>query len=140
FETFRVEEIINFSALRFGMFKKASGPAALITLHPESPAGEALTYIVPKPTESSGDDDYRIIIDPYDIHELSPEEAASDPIVWTAWMWGGRRDVALLRWLKQWSTLADYEAKGRIRTRLGYRQGEPKKETRDHPWTSYARW
>jgi hypothetical protein len=127
FETFRVEEIINFSALRFGMFKKASGSAVLITLHPESPAGEALTYIVPKPTESSGDDDYRIIIDPYDIHELSPEEAASDPIVWTALMWGGRRDVALLRWLKQWSTLADYEAKGRIRTRWGIVRGNRKK-------------
>src|SRR5207253_1592314 len=62
FETFRIEEIVNFSAPRFGMFKKASSPAALITLRPEPPADEALTYIVPKPTESNGDDDYRIII------------------------------------------------------------------------------
>jgi hypothetical protein len=97
FETFHVEEVVNFSALRFGMFKTASGPAALVTLRPEPPSDKALIYIVPKPTENSGDNNYRIIIDPYDSHELSPEEAASDPIVWTALRWGGRRDVALLR-------------------------------------------
>jgi len=123
FETFHVEEVVNFSALRFGMFKNAIGPTALVTLRPSPLAGQPLVYISPKPTESSGDDAYRIVIEPYDIHELSPEEAAYDPFVWTALMWGGRRDLALLRWLKRWPTLAGYEDKGRIRKRRGIIRG-----------------
>ena len=123
FKNFRVDEVVNFSALRFGLFKKAIGPAALITLRPTAPSDEPLVYMFPKPAKSSGDDDYRITIDPYDIHELSSEEAAYDPFVWTALMWGGQRDLALLRWLEQWPTLTKYAAQGRIRKRQGIIRG-----------------
>ena len=128
FETFHVEEIVNFAALRFGIFHKATGPAALITLRPEPPSGEPLTYIVPKPAKSRGDDDYRIVIDPYDIHELSLEEAENNPVVWSALMWGGRRDVALLCWLERWPTLASYKEKSRIQTRWGIVRGDRTKK------------
>ena len=126
FENFRVTEVVNFSALRFGLFKKVIGPSALVTLRPTSLSDEPdepLVYIFPKPAKNSGDDDYRIIIDPYDIHELSPEEAAHDPFVWITLMWGGRRDLALLRRLGQWPTLAKYAAQGRIRKRRGIIRG-----------------
>jgi hypothetical protein len=127
FETFQIEEVVNLATLRFGIFPKAIGPAALITLRPEPPSSESLTYIVPKPTESGGDNDYRIVIDPYDIHEIHPEEVANDPAIWTALMWGSRRDLALLHWLAQWPTLTAYKTKGRIRTRRGVIRGDRKK-------------
>jgi hypothetical protein len=128
FGTFQVEEIVNFAALRLGFFHKAKGPAALITFRPASPSGEPLTYIVPKPSKSSGDDDYRILIDPYDIHELSPEEAEKNPVVWSALMWGGRRDLALLRWLERWPTLASYKDKDKVQMRRGVIRGDRTQE------------
>ena len=130
FETFYIEEVVNFSALRFGMFKNAISPTALVTLRPTSPSGDPLIYISPKPTKSSGNDDYRIVIDPYDIHELSPEEAAHDPAVWTVLMWGSQRDLALLRWLEHWPTLATYKSKGRIKARWGIVRGDRNKNQR----------
>ena len=130
FETFHVEEIVNLAALRFDIFPQATGPAALITFRPEPPSADSLTYIVPKPTKNSGDDDYRIVIDPYDCHELNPQEALADQTVWTTLMWGSRRDVTLLRWLTRWPTLAQYKAEGRIQTRWGIVRGDRKKEQR----------
>jgi hypothetical protein len=131
FKTFHVEEIVNLAALRFNIFSEAIGPAALIMFRPNSPSGESLTYIVPKPTQGKGDNEYRIVIDPYDIHELSPEEASDNPIVWTTLMWGSRRDVALLGWLNRWPTLAKYEHEGKIRTRWGIVRGDRTKKQKD---------
>ena len=127
FETFRVEEVVNLATLRFKIFK-AQGPAAIVTLRPKPPTGQPLTYIVPKPTENEGDDDYRIVIDPYDIHELSYEEASKDSVFWSVLMWGGRRDVALLRWLERWPTLSRYEQEDRVQTRWRIVRGDRKKE------------
>ena len=131
FETFRVDEVVNFSALRFGMFNEAISPTALISLRPTPPSDEPLVYIFPKPAERSSDDDYRIIIDSYDIHELSYEEAVHDPFVWIALMWGGQRDLALLRWLERWPTLTKYVAQGRIRKRRGIVRGDRAKSQPD---------
>ena len=128
FETFRIEEIVNLSALRFILFKKR-GPAALVTLRPQPPLPDKLlTYIIPKPSESEGEDGYRIRIDPYDIHELNLQEALHNPIIWSVFMWGGRRDLALLGWLERWPTLAAYKADKKARTRRGIIRGNREKE------------
>lgn len=130
FETFQVKEVVNLAALRFDIFPEAIGPAALIMFCPISPSGESLTYIIPKPTQGRGDNEYRIVIDPYDIHELNPDEASDNPVVWTTLMWGGRRDVALLQWLQRWPTLANYKTEDKIQIRRGIIRGNRKREQR----------
>ena len=128
----QVAEVVNFSALRFGLFRKALGPSALITLAPttsQNPdTGEFITYISPKPTQASGSDDYRISVDPYDIHLVHRREAASGTRQWIALMWGGRRDLALLDAFDSLPTLENYEREGKVRKRLGIIRGDRKKK------------
>jgi len=126
FNTFNVEEVTNLSALRFGLFKSAVSPACIVTLQPTPPTGEPLIYISPKPVCTS-EDDYRIIIEPHDINEVYPHEAAKDPIAWTALMWGGRRDIAFLRQLKSQPNIEQFEKMKIALTRQGIIRGDRKK-------------
>ena len=119
-----VNEIVNFSALRFGLFRDAVGPAVLVTLRPAPATAEPILYISPKPVRHSGSDDYRIIIDPYDIHEVDPQEAVSSPFVWSALIWGGRRDVRLLELLSSHTTLGKLKSRGLVNTRRGIIRGK----------------
>lgn len=128
FKTYYVSEIVNFSALRFGLFNRAVGPAILVTLQPVPPSHTPLTYAIPKPTQNSGSDDYLFLIDPYDVHALYPGEEEQDPAIWTTFMWGGRRDLALLRRLKTWPTLASYKSSAGMKSRQGIIRGDRKKE------------
>jgi hypothetical protein len=105
FLEFKVEEIVNLSALRFGIFKDAISPACIITLCSSPPDGTPLSYICPKPA-CSNEDDYLIFIEPQDINLIYLQEAIKDPVVWTALMWGGRRDLALVRRLSQYNSIA----------------------------------
>ena len=109
FSEFKIEEIVNLSALRFGLFKDAISPACIITMSAMPPDGKPLTYICPKPVRAN-EDDYRIVIEPQDINTIYPQEAVTDSLVWTALMWGGRRDLALVRKLNQLNTLAKLES------------------------------
>ena len=131
FKKFTVTEVVNFSALRFGLFSKAVGPAALVTLHPAASSEEPLSYISPKPLRTSGADDYRIVIDPYDVHEVHPREAMEDSVIWSALMWGSRRDLALLRRMEKRYTLAKHESEKKVVTRLGIMRGGQKKPLPD---------
>lgn len=131
FREFTVTEIVNFSALRFGLFRKSVGPAVLVTLRPIGNAEEPLQYISPKPVRFSGSDDYRIAIDPYDVHELFPDEVVNAPMVWSALIWGGRRDVRLLERLSTQATLAKYALSGTVTTRRGIIRGRKQIEQRE---------
>ena len=131
FKEFTVTEVVNFSALRFGLFSSAVGPAALVTLRPSPSSEEPLSYISPKPLRASGTDDYRIVIDPYDVHEVHPREAMEDSVVWPALMWGNRRDLALLRRMEKRYTLAKHESEKKVVTRLGIMRGGQKKSLPD---------
>ena len=131
FEMFTVIEVVNFSALRFGLFSKAVGPAALVTLHPSASSDVPFSYISPKPLRMSGVDDYRIVTDPYDVHEIHPREAMKDSVIWSALMWGDRRDLELLRRMEGRCTLAKYRSGKRMRTRLGIIRGDRKKSLSD---------
>jgi hypothetical protein len=70
------------------------------------PDGEPLTYICPKPVFNS-EDDYHIVIEPNDINIIYPHEIVVDSLVWTSLMWGGRRDLSLVRRLSKHQNLAD---------------------------------
>nr|WP_322744233.1 MULTISPECIES: N-6 DNA methylase [unclassified Coleofasciculus] len=108
FSEFKIEEIVNLAALRFGLFKEAISPACIITMSSIPPDDKPLTYICPKPVRTN-EDDYRIVMELQDINIIYQQEAIIDPLVWTALMWGGRRDLALLRRLKQLNSLAKLE-------------------------------
>jgi len=126
FSEFKIEEIVNLSALRFGIFKDAISPACIITMSVTSPDGEPLTYICPKPVMTN-EDDYHIVIEPDDINIIYPQEAIADPLVWIALMWGGRRDLYLLRRLNQESSIEKLKECGIAKTRPGVIRGDRSK-------------
>ncbi len=122
FSTFKVEEVVNLSALRFGLFKGPVSPACLVNMRATEPDGEPLLYMSPKPVMSS-EDDYRVTIEPHDIHFIPPDEAARDRHVWTTLMWGSRRDLELVRRLSRSTTLASLEKRGDVVSGQGFIRG-----------------
>lgn len=100
FSKYEIEEVVNLSALRFGLFKDAISPTCIITLCVALPNDEPLIYICPKPSQT-GEDDYRVVIEPQDINSIYRDEVESIPFVWTTLMWGGRRDLSLMNKLSR---------------------------------------
>lgn len=123
FQTYKVEEIVNLSILRFGLFKNAISPSCVIVMRASKPDGIPLTYVCPKPTQSK-EDDYRMVIEPYDVSRIEPSEAATDRFVWTALAWGGRRDLMLVKRLSQQSSLEKIAKGGLAKTRRGIGRGK----------------
>lgn len=128
FSDFKVEEVVNLSALRFSLFdKKAISPACIITMSPYLPDSDPLTYICPKPSCTSSDD-YRVIIEPHDINKIYPNEVSLDPLLWSALMWGGRRDYSLMRRLRECNNLQKLEQNKVAITREGVVRGKKNKK------------
>jgi hypothetical protein len=113
FYTYRVEEIINLSALRFTVFKRKThatrtsvSPACIVILNAAPPGpDDRIVYVSPKQLEQLIDE-FQIVIEPQDRRWLTAREAASDASVWTALMWGGNRDRTLLARLRKYPSLA----------------------------------
>jgi len=122
FSTFKVDEVVNLSALRFGLFKGAVSPACIVSMRAAECDGEPLLYMSPKPVLST-EDDYRVTIEPHDIHFIRPDEAAHDRHVWTALMWGGRRDLELIRRLNHRDSLAKVENRRDVLSCEGFIRG-----------------
>jgi hypothetical protein len=115
------------SALRFGLFKDAISPACIITMSVILPDGEPFTYICPKPIMTN-EDNYHIVIEPPDINTIYPQEAIANPLVWTALMWGGRRDLSLMKRLSNESNLRKLRQNKTAIIRQGIVRGDKKKE------------
>lgn len=132
FENYKVDEIINLSDLRFlDLFPKAVGPACIIIMRPLPPNDEPIAYWSPKKTQTS-EDQYRVVIEAQDLNWVWPEEAANDPVVWPALMWGGRRDLRFIRRLRNESeTLGSGIEKGNWFLIRGFQRGA--KNARDYP-------
>ncbi|MFH1719403.1 MAG: N-6 DNA methylase [Planctomycetota bacterium] len=126
FSRFKVEEVVNLAALRFGLFKESISPVCVVKLCKQTPDEEPLVYICPKPTRSR-EDEYIVVIEPQDINHIFWHEAATEPEVWSTLMWGGRRDLVLVRMLRQKQNLANLIASGQIRKRQGIVRGDQKK-------------
>ncbi len=127
FSEFKIDEIVNLSALRFGLFKDAISPACIITMSVILPDGEPFTYICPKPVMTN-EDNYHIVIEPPDINTIYPQEAIANPLVWTALMWGGRRDLSLMKRLSKESNLRKLRQNKTAIIRQGIVRGDKKKE------------
>lgn len=126
FNDFKAEEVINLSALRFGLFANAVDPSCIITLRSTPPDGDVITYICPKPNRSTLDD-YRISIDPNDVNFVRSEEAAAGDDIWTVLIWGSRRDLNLTRKLSLLPNLSKLKKNGLVKTREGIIRGNRKK-------------
>ncbi len=127
FSKFKVEVVVNLSALRFDLFDTAS-PPCIVTLRPSEPDSQPLLYICPKQIRPTGgpevtDSQYAVIIEPHDISQIWPEEAASQPHVWTALAWGGRRDLALIKRLGAEENLQKLFREKRVDSREGLIRG-----------------
>jgi hypothetical protein len=90
---------------------------------PTKPNGEPIIHVHPKRSHTE-EERYRIIIEPYDESEVWPNEAAQDPIVWTALAWGGRRDLAIMRRLCKENNFEKLEREGIVKTRRGIGRGK----------------
>lgn len=126
FSEFKIEEIVNLSSLRFGLFKDAISPTCLITLRVLNPDNEPFSYICPKPSLSS-EDNYHLIIEPQDINWIYPSEAISTFFVWATLMWGGRRDLALIKRLYKETTIEKLKTRGIAKVRQGVIRGDRRK-------------
>lgn len=123
FSSYKVEEVVNFSALRFGLFANSVSPTVCVTFRPVSPDGEPISYVCLKPVDTS-EDSFRVVIEPHDISEVFPEEAVNEDTVWTVKMWGGSRDLELVRRLRQKKNLRDLEKSGAVKVRKGVVWGD----------------
>jgi N-6 DNA Methylase len=110
FSTFRVEQVVNLSALRFKLFKKERharktvAPPCMVVFSPMPPNGNRLRYASPKAFAETTEA-FDIIIEPTDVKEIYSDEAARIPEIWTAFLWGNRRDWALIQDLNKLNTI-----------------------------------
>jgi len=127
FKTFKVEDIVNLSSLRFGLYKGAIGPSCIITVTPGKPDDEPFPYIVPKELKTI-DDHLRIVIEPGDAHLIYQDDVAIDPTVWSTFAWGGHRESVLIRRLNRNITLLSLLDKSKISKRGGIIRGDRGRE------------
>jgi hypothetical protein len=113
FTTYSVREIINLSALRFQVFKRKTratkrsvAPVCIVVLGTEKPSiDHRIAYVSPKHLDQLIDE-FRIVIEPQDRRSLTVHDAVSDPVAWTALMWGGPRDRAFVTQFRIYPSLA----------------------------------
>ncbi len=112
FESYTVEEVITLASLRWQLFKGVKSPACIVTFQPAPPKSPdvELCYITPKPQYNS-EDESTIVIEPQDLHIITHEEAATDPLIWSVLLLGGRRDLKLIHLLQGEMTLRKLKAR-----------------------------
>jgi hypothetical protein len=75
-------------------------------------------YISPKQTEVAGDE-FQIVVEPDDVKRIHPQDGATDAEVWSALMWGNRRDWSLICRLRQCQCLKRLEDQETVNIREG---------------------
>jgi len=126
-ETLTIREVVNLSAVRFGLFEKALGPSAIVTGFPTPPRPNGtLSYVVVKPLHDLADE-YGVEVGPYDWHEIPLHAAINDPLVWVTLAWGGQRERNLVRRLLVFDTAHALFENGSLRKRRGINRGDRKK-------------
>lgn len=127
FTRFTFDEVTNLSILRRALFSDVIGPSAVLVFRRTTPdLNQPLLYLCPKPLHDP-QDQHRFVIDPQDVHNVTHAEAAELPEVWTALLFGGRRDLDLVRRLSSLPTLAKLEASGDVKVRQGVIPGNRKR-------------
>lgn len=138
FTTYRAEEVVNLSDLRFDLFNRKAhatkisvAPPCVVTFSPQPPTNERFLYLSPKRVENFSDE---IVIDALDGKWISPADAAICPELWTALMWGNHRDWTLVQRLQRLTNLAKLEVEQKVVIREGL---IPSKKGELHPETAH---
>lgn len=134
FMKYKVDEVVNLSALRFAMlFANAIGTVCIINMRTIPPDGEAIAYWSPKQTHTQ-EEQVRVVIDEQDLNWVWPEEAANDPIVWPSLTLGGRRDYELLKKIRShYPTIKSLSKKEICSNEIGFTRGGKKSKPHPHP-------
>lgn len=123
FGTFNLREAVNLSALRFELFANASDPACVVTMVSGPPEDGHVAYMSPKRI-STDDDIARVVIEPGDVRTISYDDAVGDSLVWSTLVWGGHRDAAFIRRLRNLLNLEQLQRDGVVRIRRGFSRGD----------------
>ena len=119
----QVHQVVNLSALRFNIFASAVWPSCVIVLTKTLPDDRSIVYISPKGGMTK-DGSFRLRIEPLDIHGILPTEAVVDSLVWSALIWGQRRDLGVLRHMREASSLDECKKSGLYASREGIIRGK----------------
>ncbi len=130
FSDFKLDSVFNFAPLSRVLFEKADSPCVLPVLRPVSPDDEPFYYCSPK-RQQSVEDKYRIVIEPYDAHWVYQSEVQGKDEIWSALLWGGRRDVRLIHGSSMSTSLRDLQMKqpNDIFIREGFIRGKSKRKS-----------
>jgi len=120
-EAAKVEGVVNLAAHE--PFKDVRVPTCVLIVRKAEPDGDAFWYECPKRLHTSEDVD-RFIIDPHDVHLVYPDEIETGSWIWSALMWGGERDRALIRKLNESPNLEKLQQAGHAKTREGLNWGD----------------
>jgi N-6 DNA Methylase len=125
FTAFCVTQVVNLSALRFKVFnqktrstQKSVAPPCIVTFSPERPSNDSFGYISPKQADDFTDE-FDLIIEPADRKALHSSDAADNSEIWTALMWGNRRDWNLVQRLQTQPNLERLRRDNKVTVREG---------------------
>ena len=131
FSNYKIEEIVNFSALRHFLFSEAVGPGAAIVFSPGRPTEtESILYLSPKPSFTL-QDELCFVIEPQDRANIPLKEALESEIIWKVSMWGSPRDYELVQKLSRHRTLEHLSKNRGWVHGEGYIEGNKKYLTKD---------
>jgi hypothetical protein len=118
-----VEEVVNFTIIRFHLFPNASSPACSVVIRKSAPDGQPTTYMCPKLLHTA-EDGYRVVVDETDVNYVDAEDVLSDD-PWNVLMSAGPRELDLVRRLSENRlTLRGFAAAGHVTYGEGVILGE----------------
>ena len=134
FSRHQIDEIYNLSALRFRVFqsrlhttRRTVAPVCVVILRRPRPASDRLvTYVSPKHLRPVVDE-FTILIERSNRRAVAVSEAIADSSIWSMLMWGGPRDIQLVRKLRGCQSLARMEEDGTVHVRGGIVYGDKTK-------------
>lgn len=131
FKSYKTFQIVNLSALRFGLFSDSISPSCIIILTNSLPDESPIKYICPKGTKTKEDIE-RILYERQDENLIYPFEAVDDPLIWTTLMWGSRRDLNLMKRLSREDSIkkiSKLDKNSSIKTRRGINKTSDRAKT-----------
>lgn len=109
------------------LFRGVRVAACVIVVRNSPPDGSEFLFESPKRQRTS-EDRYAFVLEPYDVHWITPAEVIEEPWLWSTLAWGGERDRAFIRRLQALPTLETLHRNGEIATREGLNRGNQLRE------------
>lgn len=110
FSNLNVYTIIDLSPLRRELFGAASSPAAIVIFNHDESRSDTMLHVSPRRTPVAQIAD-AIAIPQQNIRRIPRATTETDPAIWKPLLWGGPRDVDLVRHLRESFTSLQATAK-----------------------------